>query len=433
MAEYDSGLGDDYDAHDTGDDPSTQRRRRRHDGVDGDNSVTGGDDGMFDDDDYDGEEEDDEMPSDDEFGTMAAPEQTLEEKLKDLEQFAFARPMDLDDDATGALAFQEKCEKLGMKFPVQSIVARLTPDLDVLVLNHSGLGDKGIEALAECIKINSRITDLSLVDNWITPVGAKHLIDALHVNKNIKYLNLSKNRLGVQPLDGHTTPIGALIASLLQKNGTITDLKLSANKISDKDMEPIAEVLMENTTLQALDLSYNEIGAAGGTHIARIIHYNTELRDINLEWNQLRTVGSLIVLKEGLKNNNTIRVFNIAWNGVDDEGGEVLGSILENSIIERVNASHNRIGRKGAEGIANGLRSNTDLQVLLLDENPLRDEGCAAIIRAVRESRTGLVEVGLQSTGAGKFATEEYRLLKESLGKKIDVKVPKSLFAPEQW
>ena len=355
-------------------------------------------------DDGEGHDHDADEAGDEEFPELTEAER-LEQQLKELELYAFPKALEPDDDRTGKLAYIHACKKIHqasfMKFPIDSVVERF--DQERLVLDHCGIGDKGAEALAETIRVNQSITELSLVDNWISPKGSEFIIQALINSKSIRRVDFSENRLGCQTTESNA---GQQLRSLVTKNSLITELVLRANKLSCKDAEQIAEGVIENVTLQSLDLSYNEIHYRGAVAVAKILSHNSELREINLEWNQFRTQGSFLILNEGLNINNTIKRFNLAWNGIDDEGGVVLGKIIGENAIEEIVVSHNRIGVKGAEAIAKGIKSSSALTTLVLDDNPLKDDGCVAIIRALRENTT-LQRVSLLQTGCGRKGVEE--------------------------
>jgi hypothetical protein len=376
----------------------------------------------------------DEFPQDEEAQetieeletVVAPPEPTeaeiLEAKLQELETYQFPRQSEPEEDGTGRLAYIAACKKLGVMFPVDSIVEKF--DHERLVLDHAGLGDKGAIALSEAIRINHNISELSLVDNAITPRGAEPLIASLANNKSIRRVDFSENRLGVQGsvVDANA---GALLKNLVTKNSIITELVLRGNKLSDKDMEHITEGVIENVTLQSLDLSYNNIQYRGAVAIAKILSHNSELREVNIEWNCFRTAGSFLILNEGLNLNNTIKRFNLAWNGIDDDGGVVLGKIIGENAIEEIVVSHNKIGPRGAEAIAKGIRSSSALSVLVLDDNPLRDEGCASILRALRENNT-IQRVSLLQTGCGKKSLEEASET-QRVRQKIKIAIPSTV------
>jgi Ran GTPase-activating protein (RanGAP) involved in mRNA processing and transport len=366
------------------------------------------------------------------------PEEVLQAQLRELENFELKdKTIRDEDDPSGKVAYKACCERLDkeglfFRFPIDSIVEKFENTTN-LVLNHCGLGDKGAEALAATLKVNHSITMLSLVDNWITPAGAKFLLEELMGNKNIQHVDLSKNKLGNRASClGTQVSCGALLGRLLQRNSTITSLILSDNGIGDVDVMKISEGLLDNVSLNLLDLSHNEIGINGGGAIAAVLKQNAELGKLYLAWNRLGSKGSLLVL-DGLERNNTIKIFDISWNGVDDFGGELLGRIISgSSALERMYASHNRIGVKGAEAIARGIVGCGSLIELDISENPIREAGCSAIARALREPNTLQIVDMRSKTEISKATVEEIGLTRREKPQ-LKIMQPPSLFDPPVW
>jgi len=352
---------------------------------------------------------------------------TVDVQLRELELFAFASEPDPKEDPTGRLAYKNKCAEYGIMFPVNSIIDKF--DTDDLVLDHCGLGDKGAMALAETLRINQRITSLSLVGNNIGPKGGEYLLTAIRDSKTIRTLNLSQNRLGYRAAHLGAATIGSLMKLLLLRNDKITEIILRENRISDSDMTDIADGLIENSTLQSIDLSYNELGPRGGDAVGHVLRRNSELKSIDIGWNLLRHQGTMSVIKDGLAETNVLRSICLAWNGISDEGGVLLGQVIrDNSSLESIDVSHNRIGPNGAASLAMGIKTNVTLKILILSDNPLRDTGAASIVRAIRDNNS-LQTVVLRSTDAGTMAARE---LEETMKVKpnVDIQKPGTCYIP---
>eukprot|EP00759_Apiculatamorpha_spiralis_P014587 PhF_6_TR21175/c0_g1_i2/m.30521 len=177
---------------------------------------------------------------------------TVEQRLRELELFSFSSEADPKDDPTGRLAYKTKCAEFEFfMFPITSVIDKF--DTDNLVLDHCGLGDKGAIALAEALKINQRITKLSLVGNNIGPKGGEPLLNAIRDSKTLKDINLAQNKLGYRAAHLGSPTVGSLMKQILLRNDKLSDIVLRENKISDSDMVEIAEGLVENSTLQKID------------------------------------------------------------------------------------------------------------------------------------------------------------------------------------
>eukprot|EP00758_Cryptobia_borreli_P002573 Tbor_TRINITY_DN3130_c0_g1::TRINITY_DN3130_c0_g1_i1::g.14704::m.14704 len=337
-------------------------------------------------------------------------EERLQRQLAELERFGFSRPDDPEEDSTGRMSYIAACKRLDggkdviISLPVETVVEKF--EMENVVLDHAGLGDRGTQALAEALKINQIITSLSLANNFITSIGAEYLISSLYHNNTITVLDLSDNQLGrhvsASPLGG----IGSILKPLLSKSSNLLELSLRGNKIGDIDIEYICEGLMDNHSLQKLDISYNNVRFRGADAIAKMLQNNYELVDLNLGWNQLCATGCSVILNDGLTNNNNMKRFNISWNGLDDSSGTVLGRIIRESNIEEIDLSHNRLGPTGAAAIAAGIAGTSTLTSLNLDDNPLQDSGCTAIVASLKGNDT-VKCVRLLHTRCGKAAIRE--------------------------
>ncbi|CBH17096.1 hypothetical protein, conserved [Trypanosoma brucei gambiense DAL972] len=341
--------------------------------------------------------------------------QIIKEQLLDLENYSFEIPDRPEGDPSGKLAYLDMCEQLHkesfMKFPTHSVANSLCEGKESLDVSFFALGKKGSAALAAALRVNLTIRKLSLLRNHITPSGAMEIARALSETKVVSDLDLSENLLGLT--DADDIQGGAVVAEFLKPGNVLKTLSLRDNKLSDQHVTEFAEAAIDNTELHSLDLSFNRIGYIGAIELANILSKNADLQEINLEWNQFQTIGSRHILAEGLLLNNTIKRFNMSWNGLDDACGVLVGRIISENDIEEIVVAHNRIGPAGAEAIAKGLLNTSALTTLILDDNPMQNEGCAAILRVVGEAAT-LTNVSLQQCRCdSSVVLEADRLMKE--------------------
>lgn len=398
-------------AHNHGDDDFYQHPDD-HDGSEYDNAYDG--DEHYGGSPYDGEGRRGGPPEgadvDSSLGDGDDDAERLLAKLEELEGYAFPKLSDPEEDTTGRAAYIEACKRLDggrdvvLTFPVEAVLDKM--DKEELVLDHVGLRDRGAEALSEALMVAHHVTTLSLAHNHIGPSGAEHILAACLHSKNITILDLSNNVLGRNAALSPEGGIGYMLKQFITRNNTVVQLYLQGNAIGDSDATQIAEAVVSNHTLQKLDLSYNNLHYRGAQAVASMLHNSYELTDVNLSWNRFQSSGCLVILKEGLLQNNTIKTFGLAWNGLDDEGAALIGKIIQENAIEEIDISHNRVTPVGADKIAAGIVGSSSLVSLNLDDNPLRDEGCAVIIRSLRDNST-VQSVRLLQTGCGRKALEE--------------------------
>lgn len=115
----------------------------------------------------------------------------------------------------------------------------------------------GTAALAEVIKFNTTIRDVSLANTVLNAQGCALLADALFMNRNLASLNLEKNRVGAA---------GAkFLASALSANESLRRLFLDGNDIGDPGAISLAAALSPEggSRLERLSLANTGITEAG--------------------------------------------------------------------------------------------------------------------------------------------------------------------------
>ena len=127
--------------------------------------------------------------------------------------------------------------------------------LDTVVVRRSGVKFPNGEGLQD--KLNGlnawcKVTVLYLNDCGLQERGAQAIADVLRVNTTLTNLNLGSNSLGE---DG-----GQAIAAVLRVNTTLTEFDLSGNGVGEGAGQAIADVLRVNTTLTELDLRGISLG-----------------------------------------------------------------------------------------------------------------------------------------------------------------------------
>jgi hypothetical protein len=330
-------------------------------------------------------------------------DEILAERLAALKEFQYDTPTDPEGDETGAQAYLAACTEMekasGMKGPAQSVAKDIAANDAVLDLSYAGLGVKGCFALAAALRVNSAVQSLILVGNFITPSAAQEVVLAINEIHTVHALNLSKNRLGrveaMRKGSENSTNVtgGTVVNQALAPGGMLRTLSLRENHLGDTDVATFADTLAENVTLQELDLSYNCIGYAGASELAKVLSRNGDLRVLNLEWNPLRTAGAYLLLSEGLLQNNTIKQCNLSSCGLDDKCGQLVARVVSENAIEEVIVANNRITHVGAETIARALPSTSALTTLVMDGNPLGDEGSAALLDAALSGSVATLRV----------------------------------------
>lgn len=219
---------------------------------------------------------------------------------------------------------------------------------------------------------------------------AKIVTDAIDLCKNMKYLNLEGNTVGVdaakaigKALESHPEFTQALWkdmftgrmkdeipqalrflgSGIVLANAYLTELDLSDNAFGPIAMEGLADFLKSSCcyTLQQFKLNNNGLGITGAKLLSRAL---LEL------YEKSKTVGSPLSLK----------VFVAGRNRLEDEGAKVLADVFRvMGSLEEVIMPQNGIYYKGVRALSNAFKQNRNLRVLNLNDNTVGPKGCAAL------------------------------------------------------
>ncbi|VDI35858.1 Hypothetical predicted protein [Mytilus galloprovincialis] len=276
-------------------------------------------------------------------------------------------------DPTGKTAYNEACEKTGL-IPVTYMNKHLGDKN--LRMRHHYLGGNGTKPIARALEINTITENLDLADNYLESEGARYVARMLKDNMFIVSLDISNNfiqRAGV-----------AAIGDMLEYNTTLKTLAIAGNQLTDVDAWHLVEPLKTNTSLTSLDLSNNNFGELGGIYLGGALALNEGLLDLDLSWNSLRNKGAETIANALIKN-ETLEVLDISWNGFGERGmKEMQNSLKINKKLRVLDLSNNRINKKAASLLSIGIKQNTGLESLILNLNPMGDEGMESIINMVK-------------------------------------------------
>lgn len=171
-----------------------------------------------------------------------------------------------------------------------------------LTLKSCNIAGEGAEAIAEMLKVNTRLSTLKLKMNRIGKESVGAITRALKFNTTLTKLDLSDN-----PLENK----GAKrLSVLLKANTSLKELNLSRTSITPKGAHALSEALKSNTSLIELNLSGNELGRKGAKAFGEMLESNTALLYLDLSNYELdnETVELIIA---GIKSNNTLKVLKL--------------------------------------------------------------------------------------------------------------------------
>jgi Ran GTPase-activating protein (RanGAP) involved in mRNA processing and transport len=237
-------------------------------------------------------------------------------------------------------------------------------------LDGNNMGDQGLSAIAQAFsssaQLRATLTDLTLSNTGMTPLGASQLAAVLS-KTNIHTLDLSHNKgLG---------DMGAVaVFESLAMNGHLHKLLLGSCQITQLGMSALAVSLATNEELRTLSLDHNKIGAAGG-----------------------KTLASMLTSNQGLTR------LDVNNAHIGDVGAAAMGQALTlNHKLQQLSLGSNSIGLSGVRSLARGIDGNPALRSLSLMGNPISNAGLETLYNSVQSNGAlaalALTEVGLNAT-----------------------------------
>ena len=140
-----------------------------------------------------------------------------------------------------------------------------------LYLNHNLLTTETAIQIGIMLQDSDiKLKELGVKWNDINGEGALAIAEAITVNRELKVLDLSWNKLGVKPKKIKNGVIGRAFGKALRDNRTLVHLDLSFNKIGEEDTQILSEDLMQNRTLIGFHYQGNVSSTKSDKHVGKV-------------------------------------------------------------------------------------------------------------------------------------------------------------------
>ena len=184
--------------------------------------------------------------------------------------------------------------------------------------------------------------------------------------------------------------ISKKIYSIFQRySNHLRILSLSNNGINDKNAKILFAGLQNNNVLKVLNLSYNEIGEEGlGTNF---FSSNKSLDTLILHHNLLGPIGIDYLFNYLISNKHmNLKSLEIGYNGITKEGTEYISKyIKDNQSLMTINIEGNYLCNEGIKIICDSINQKNgknNISFLDLQNNNISNKGCQHISEMLSES-----------------------------------------------
>ncbi|CAG9460518.1 unnamed protein product [Pedinophyceae sp. YPF-701] len=301
------------------------------------------------------------------------------------------------EDTWGLSVYAEECERLAVP-----AVAQVTEGLrsQTLDLHAYGMSVRGLSAVTQALKFNTTVTKLILSENDLNESALYALGELFRTSRNILELDISGNSL-----QAGTPGCAVAFKGLLPKahdKPSLEVLVCRSNRLTDGDGAQIVQHVAACGSITHLDLGDNLLGARTFTTLASSIRIMPKLQALKLDSNAARSHGVQVLqhaIKQAGPGGCNLTVLDLSNNGIDAQGGAVLGTLLRIYPKLRVLAvARNPLGAEGVAGLAVGVASAINLETLDLDGVSLAGDAGAAMYNALHEN-VNLRKVSVRGCG----------------------------------
>jgi Ran GTPase-activating protein 1 len=296
-------------------------------------------------------------------------------------------------------------EKRGLKLDAEADIAPYLAELeaiDQLEEIHLGGNTLGVEACRALARVLETKKSLKVCVSPGDSISHMHSFTNSHWQV-ADFADIFTGRL----ISEIPQSLKALCDALISHPNLI-QLDLSDNAFGGRVAEPMVDFLVQNTSYEILRLSNNGLGPAGGQVVAGALLHSAQKAKEEGRSSKLRVLvcgrnrlenGSADAWAEAFKAHGTLREVRMYQNGIRQEGiAALVRALRSNPQLETLDLQDNTAVVQGSRVIAASLASWPNLRSLNLSDCLLRPRGALAIADALgRGHNPRLEELKLQS------------------------------------
>eukprot|EP00668_Euglena_longa_P002267 GGOE01002615.1.p1 GENE.GGOE01002615.1~~GGOE01002615.1.p1 ORF type:complete len:754 (-),score=249.26 GGOE01002615.1:282-2360(-) len=226
-----------------------------------------------------------------------------------------------------------------------------------LVLHTKAMPSRVALQLSESLRSNTAMRILDLNHCSLKEHVLVDLARMLGTNTSLETLRLQGNELSLPTLDA--------LATVLESNLGLRTLDITGSRMDDELAQRFAAALRTNPALTSLNASDSEMADPGAFAIADMLHTNTHLVDLDLSSNLISDPGVEAIAKAAAN----LTALAIGSGFISDVGLTSLARSLLHppaGALRELRTGGVDTEDKGLVELAEGLRQNTTLEVLVV-------------------------------------------------------------------
>ncbi|XP_042811284.1 leucine-rich repeat-containing protein 34 isoform X2 [Panthera leo] len=241
--------------------------------------------------------------------------------------------------------------------------------LKYLRMTGNKIENKGGMFFAAMLQINSSLEKLDLGDCDLGMQGVIAFATVLTQNQTIKGINLNR-----PILYGEQEEPTVHLGHMLKENHCLVALHMCKHNMKNCGIKQLCDALYLNRSLRYLDVSCNKITRDGMVCLADVLKSNTTLEVIDLSFNRIEDVGAKYLSETLASHNRSLKALSVVNNNIKGEGLVALSqSMKTNPILSNVYIWGNKFDEATCVAYSDLIQTgrlkpdNTDVEPFVVD------------------------------------------------------------------
>jgi len=200
---------------------------------------------------------------------------------------------------------------------------------------------------------------------------------------SLQILSLSQNQIGSEGAE--------IVTKAAMQCSSLRTLLLDNCSIDAIAANAFAALLESHQSLEDISLNNNKLGSEGVISFCAGAAQAKCLKSMHLAYNEIQTEGAAKAINAMMRKCLSLREMNLSGNRIDTRGAPHIGSAIEHSKVLTLYLQDMGFDEKSIDDfLDHGNAETQDLQVMILNDNPVGDEGLGIIAECLSIGLTDL-------------------------------------------
>jgi NLR family CARD domain-containing protein 3 len=255
--------------------------------------------------------------------------------------------------------------------------SKITPErlstVSCIDLTDQSIDARGAAQIGKCLRNHPNIKTLSVYGNPLTIDGISTILEPLLDGTNTTLTSLDIGHTALDP------SAAALLAELVRHNSSITNLSIRGNPIGDEGVATFCDAIAEsNRSLRALDIGGIKYNSEGSQAVGRLLAQLESLQTFAMNYNYTLFAESMRHIADGLAQNKSLVTFDMSTTNVKGAGLVLMAQALKhhptlkNLLISSAHNPNEADGKPASDALADLLKHNRSIEVFECFSNGTR-------------------------------------------------------------